>query len=67
MGLFAKKNIYRVVWKYYSTDKESYTEYVKAKDAAEAWYKIRKQHMSIHCVEVIKVDDYEFEVNAFKH
>lgn len=67
MGLFTKKNIYRVVWKYDSTSRASYTEYVKAKDAAEAWHKIAKQHYAIHCEEVVKVDDYEFSLNAFKH
>ena len=57
MGWFKPKYLYRVVWAYDSDTKFTYTEYVKAADAAEAWHKIAKQHYAIDCREVTKVSE----------
>ena len=41
---FKKKYLYKVVWAYDSESRYTYTEYVKASDAVNAWLKIKKQH-----------------------
>ena len=43
MGIFSKKKLYKIVWRY---DSLSYchTEIVVAKDPARAWKKIKKEH-----------------------
>ena len=35
------KKIYKIVWKFSSTSAESYTDLIKANDAADAWERIR--------------------------
>lgn len=56
MGLFRKKKIYKVVWKYYSTSSISYTELVKAYDTTHAWEIIKREHsMAISLVSVEEV------------
>lgn len=48
MGLFTKKNLYKIVWGWNSPSYYSYTEIVKARDAAHAWSKIRRKH----CIDI---------------
>lgn len=61
MWPFKKKYLYKVVWAYDSKSGYTYTEYVKAFDAANAWAKITKHHYSIDCREVTKIDKEEDE------
>ena len=58
MGLFKKKKkkIYRVTWAFDSQTSCTFTEYVKAKDEAEAWYKIATQHYAIDCRSISLID-----------
>ena len=56
MGLFKKKKIYKVVLAFDSHTAFTHTEYVKAKDPADAWHQIAKQHCSIDCRLIIEVD-----------
>ena len=46
MGLFTKKNLYKIVWAWHDPGYYSYTEIVKARDAAHAWSKIKRKHFS---------------------
>lgn len=59
MWPFKKKYLYKVVWAYDSKSGYTYTEYVKASDAANAWAEITKHHYSIDCREVTKIDEEE--------
>jgi hypothetical protein len=53
--IFNKKRIYKVVWAYDSWLAPT-TEYVKARDIAQAWNKIRRQHgLPITCISVEEV------------
>ena len=57
MGLFKKKKIYKVIWAFDSLPMTStHTEYVKAKDEADAWYKIATQHYAIDCRSISLVE-----------
>ena len=52
MGLFRKKKIYKVVWRYDAIC-STYTEIIKAYDMADAWSRVRKQHgIPIDLVEI---------------
>lgn len=46
MSLFAKKKLYKVVWRYNSFC-TPHTEIVAAKDPAHAWKKVKREH-AIH-------------------
>lgn len=59
MWPFKKKYLYKVVWAFDSESDYTYTEYVKASDAANAWWEIKKQHRTIDCREVTKIDEEE--------
>ena len=56
MGLFKKKKIYRITWAFDSQTSCTFTEYVKAKDEADAWYKIATQHYAIDCRSISLVE-----------
>ena len=43
MGLFSKKKLYKIVWRYGSLC-YCHTEIVAARDPAKAWKKIKKEH-----------------------
>jgi len=57
MWSFKRKKIYKVTWSYYGDPKFGIcNEIVKAKDAAHAWKKVRRQHnFAISCVEIKEV------------
>ena len=56
MKLFAKKYIYKVEWTYDSW-LPSTVEYVKARDIAHAWRKIKRQHyVNITCKNITQID-----------
>lgn len=43
MGLFSKKKLYKIVWRYGNLC-YCHTEIVAARDPAKAWKKIKKEH-----------------------
>ena len=43
MGIFSKKKLYKIVWRYDPLS-HCHTEIVVAKDHAKAWKKIKKEH-----------------------
>lgn len=52
--LYKPKKTYCVIWSYDSQTQYSYTEWVKARDMAEAWNKVRKQHgIAINCRKIV--------------
>lgn len=59
MWPFKKKYLYKVVWAYDSESKYTYTEYVKASETADAWLKIKKNHSSIDCRKITKINEEE--------
>lgn len=55
MFLFKKKKIYKVIWSYWSSGINPYTDLVKAYDEEHAWRKIRNQHCTITLISVEEV------------
>lgn len=56
MKLFAKKYVYKVEWAY-ADWASSNVEYVKARDIAHAWRKIKRQHcVNITCKNITQID-----------
>lgn len=52
MGLFSKKKLYKVKWTYgYGV----HTDIVAARDPAQAWKKVKKEHWALSLVELEEI------------
>ena len=63
MGLFKKKKIYCVSWKWYNHPGYTLNQtIIKATDAANAWRKLKNEHPSAeHCHSIIEIKPEEFQ------
>lgn len=62
MGLFKKKKIYCVSWKYDNLPVYALNQtIIRATDAADAWRKLKSEHPSAdHCHSIIEIKPEEF-------
>ena len=61
MWPFKKKKLYKLTWAYgseYAQRVETYTEYIRATDVADAWRKHKQDHpIATYCIEIEVVNE----------